>query len=102
PTGYVAIELGIRGPNLTVVRGEASGEAALAQAWDTLTTGQADLLLAGGVDELTPVAREVYADLALLAPGAGGGEEWSSPFDRDRNGWVMGEGAAMLVLERAA
>jgi 3-oxoacyl-[acyl-carrier-protein] synthase II len=100
PTGYVAIDLGIRGPNLTVVRGEASGEAALALAYDTIATGQADVLLAGGADELTPVARDVYIDLALLSPGASGGEEWSSPFDRARNGYVMGEGAAMLVLER--
>jgi 3-oxoacyl-[acyl-carrier-protein] synthase II len=100
PTGYVAIDLGLRGPNLTVVRGEASGEAAIALAYDTLATGQADVLLAGGVDELAPVLRAIYTDLHLLSPTAGG-EEWSSPFDRERNGFVMGEGAAMLVLERA-
>lgn len=99
PTGYVAMDLGIRGPNLTVVRGEASGEAALALAYDTIVTGQADVLLAGGVDELSPALRRIHADLHLLSPGKDGGEEWSSPFDRDRNGMVMGEGAAMLVLE---
>jgi 3-oxoacyl-[acyl-carrier-protein] synthase II len=100
PTGYVAIDLGIRGPNLTAVRGEASGEAALALAYDTLVTGQADVLLAGGGDELAPVLRQIYADLGLLSPDDGG-QEWSSPFDRRRNGFVMGEGAAMLVLETA-
>jgi 3-oxoacyl-[acyl-carrier-protein] synthase II len=101
PTGYVAMDLGIRGPSLTVVRGEASGEAALALAYDTIVTGQADVLLAGGVDELSPALRQIHADLHLLSPddGGGGGEEWSSPFDRDRNGMVMGEGAAMLLLE---
>ena len=99
PTGYVAIDLGIRGPNLTVVRGEVSGEAALALAYDTIATGQADVLLAGGGDELAPVLRQIYADLDLLSPGDSGGDEWSSPFDRRRNGFVMGEGAAMLVLE---
>jgi len=102
PTGYVAIDLGLRGPNLTVVRGEASGEAALALAYDTIATGQADVLLAGGGDELAPVLRQIYADVGMLSPADGGGEEWSSPFDRERNGFVMGEGAAMLVLERAA
>ncbi len=102
PTGYVAIDLGIRGPNLTVVRGEASGEAALALAYDTIVAGQAELLIAGGGDELAPVLRQIYVDLGLLSPGDGGGREWSSPFDRRRNGFVMGEGAAMLVLERAA
>lgn len=98
PAGYVAIDLGIRGPNLTVVRGEASGEAALALAYDTIVTGQADVLLAGGGDELAPIMRDMYRDLGLLSPDDGG-EEWSSPFDRRRNGFVMGEGAAILVLE---
>ncbi len=100
PAGYVAIDLGIRGPNLTVVRGEASGEAALAQAWDTIVTGQAEVLLAGGGDELAPITRRIYTELGLLSPDDGG-EEWSSPFDRRRNGFVVGEGAAMLVLESA-
>jgi 3-oxoacyl-[acyl-carrier-protein] synthase II len=99
PTGYVAIDLGIRGPNLTVVRGEASGESALALAYDTIVSGQADVLIAGGGDELAPVLAQIYADLDLLSPADGGGTAWSSPFDRGRNGFVMGEGAAMLVLE---
>jgi len=98
--GYVAIELGLLGPNLTVVRGEASGEAALATAWDTLASGHAEVVLAGGCDELAPVLRHIYTDLGLLSPNDGG-EEWSSPFDRRRNGVVMGEGAAILVLETA-
>lgn len=100
PAGYVAIDLGMRGPNLTVVRGEASGEAALATAYDTIVTGQAEVLLAGGGDELAPIMRDIYRDLHLLSPDDGG-DEWSSPFDRRRNGFVMGEGAAMLVLESA-
>ena len=102
PTGYVAIDLGLRGPNLTVVRGEASGESALALAYDTIATGQADVLIAGGGDELAPVLARIYADLDLLSPSDGGGTAWSSPFDRGRNGFVMGEGAAMLVLETRA
>jgi 3-oxoacyl-(acyl-carrier-protein) synthase len=100
PTGYVAIELGLHGPNFTVCRGEASGEGALALAYDTIASGQADVLLAGGADEIAPVLLHMYADLGLLSP-QDGGREWSSPFDRRRNGFVVGEGAAMLVLERA-
>ncbi|MCC6847592.1 MAG: hypothetical protein IT294_03755 [Deltaproteobacteria bacterium] len=100
PAGYAAIDLGLRGPNLTVVRGEASGEAALAQAYDTIATGQADVLLAGGGDELAPILREIYRDAGLLSPDDGG-EAWSSPFDQRRNGFVPGEGAAILVLETA-
>jgi hypothetical protein len=100
PAGYVAIDLGLHGPNLTVVRGEASGEAALALACDTITSGHAEVLLAGGGDELSPALRQIYTDLRLLSPNDGG-EEWSSPFDPRRNGFVMGEGAAILVLESA-
>ncbi len=99
PTGYVAIDLGIRGPNLTVVRGEASGESALALAYDTIVSGQTDVLIAGGGDEIAPVLAQIYTDLDVLSPADGGGAPWSSPFDRRRNGYVMGEGAAMLVLE---
>ena len=102
PTGYVAIDLGVRGPNLTVVRGEASGEAALALAYDTIVSGQAEVLIAGGGDEVAPVLAQIYADLELLSPSDGGGAAWSSPFDRGRNGFVTGEGAAMLVLETRA
>src|SRR6185369_4775332 len=91
-----------RGPNLTVVRGEASGESALALAYDTIATGQAEVVLAGGGDEIAPVLAQIYADLDLLSPSDGGGAAWSSPFDRARNGFVMGEGAAMLVLETRA
>ena len=118
PAGYVAIDLGLRGPNLTVCCGEASGEAALAVAYDTIVSGQGDVLLAGGGDEIAPVLFHIYKDLGVLSPAGGRtrrytvdagapeprhaeAPEWSSPFDRHRNGVVMGEGAAMLVLERA-
>jgi 3-oxoacyl-[acyl-carrier-protein] synthase II len=107
PAGYVAIELGLRGPNFTVCHSEISGEAALALAYDTIVCGRADVVLAGGGDEISPVLFHVSKDFGVLSPGrrrkggAATGREWSSPFDRDRNGMVMGEGAAMLVLERA-
>jgi 3-oxoacyl-[acyl-carrier-protein] synthase II len=98
--GYAAIELGLRGPNFTVSRNEVSGEAALALAYDTIASGHTDVLLAGGGDEISPVLFHVNKDLGVLSPGRGRGDEWSSPFDRDRNGMVVGEGAAMLLLER--
>jgi 3-oxoacyl-[acyl-carrier-protein] synthase II len=107
PTGYVSIELGIRGPNMTVCRGEASGEAALATAYDAIVSGHARVLLAGAADEISPVLFHVYKDAGVLSPSrasrrrSGDAREWSSPFDRRRNGLVMGEGAAMLVLEDA-
>jgi len=100
--GYVAIELGLRGPNFTVCRNEMSGEAAVALAYDTIVCGHADVVIAGGGDEVAPVIFHVNKDLGALSPGrrAGTDHEWSSPFDHDRNGMILGEGAAMLVLER--
>ncbi len=100
--GYVAIELGLRGPNFTVCRNEISGEAAVALACDLIACGHADVVLAGGGDEVSPVLFHVNKDLGALSPGRRGrpAVEWSSPFDRDRNGMILGEGAAMLVLER--
>jgi 3-oxoacyl-[acyl-carrier-protein] synthase II len=108
-TGYVSIDLGLRGPNHVVCRGDASGEAALMLAYDLIVTGQADVVLAGGADELAQVLFEIQRDQRLLSPlardaeraGAERPREWASPFDRRRNGFVMGEGAAVLVLERA-
>jgi len=117
PTGYAAIDLGLRGPSFAITHGEASGEAALAAAYDTIVCGQTQVVLAGGGDELPHILFQVYKDLGVLSPHGttrGGrrrvgrragavpaeeGREWSSPFARARNGFVMGEGVAMLVLE---
>ncbi len=107
PSGYVAIELGLRGPSYTVCRGEASGEAALALAYDTIAAGTAPIVLAGGGDEISPVLYEIQKDLGVLSPLARRAPrdmrapEGARPFARTRNGFVMGEGAAMFVLERA-
>ncbi len=100
PAGYAAIDLGLRGPNVTVAHGEASGELALATAYDLIRSRRAEVVLAGAGDELAPLVLDIYDDLGLLSPGDGQ-HVWSSPFDRHRNGLVLGEGAAMLVLEGA-
>lgn len=100
PAGYAAIDRGLRGPNVTVAHGEASGELALATAYDLIRSERADVMLAGAGDELAPLVFDIYDDLGLLSPNDGQ-HAWSSPFDRYRNGIVLGEGAAMLVLERA-
>ena len=83
-----------------MTHGEASGELALATAYDLICAARADVILAGAGDELAPLVFEIYDDLGLLSP-SDARDAWSSPFDRYRNGLVLGEGAAMLVLERA-
>ena len=98
---YVSMELGITGINLTVAQGETCGEQAILLACEQLRAGRAEVMLAGGGDELAAIVFESYR-LARALSGQRGGTEWSSPYDAGRNGIVLGEGAAMLLLEPQA
>jgi 3-oxoacyl-[acyl-carrier-protein] synthase II len=99
--GYIAIEHGWTGVNLTVAQHEISGEHAVALGSDLVATGRADVVLAGGGDELVPIVVEGH-DRARALAGQRGGREWASPYDAERSGIVLGEGAAVLVLEPLA
>ena len=98
PASYVAMEIGCTGANLTVSHGEISGEQAIAAGCDLIRAGRADVVLAGGGDELAEIVMSAYRRFRALSSQRGGAE-WCSPYDVDRNGIVLGEGAAMLVLE---
>jgi 3-oxoacyl-[acyl-carrier-protein] synthase II len=99
--GYVAMEYGCTGVNFTVAQHEISGEHAIALGCDVVGSGRAKLVLAGGGDELTPILVHAYGRARALASQRGG-REWASPYDRERSGIVLGEGAAMLALEPLA
>jgi 3-oxoacyl-[acyl-carrier-protein] synthase II len=99
--GYAAIEHGWTGVNFTVAQHEISGEHAIALGSDVVASGRADVVLAGGGDELVPIVVEGYHRARALA-GQRGGREWASPYDAERSGIVLGEGAAVLVLEPLA
>jgi 3-oxoacyl-[acyl-carrier-protein] synthase II len=101
PASYVSIEFGLTGVNLTVAQGEVSGEVALVQGCDLLGDGAADLVLAGAADEIGSAVVAATHHARALA-GQRGGAEWASPYDAARGGVVLGEGAAMLVLEPLA
>jgi 3-oxoacyl-[acyl-carrier-protein] synthase II len=98
PASYAAMELGLTGVNFTVGQGEISAEQALATAYDLLRQGRADAVLAGGGDELSPLIYRAHREAGALSSQRGG-REWSSPYDLQRNGVVLGEGAAVLLLE---
>jgi len=98
-TSHCAIEYGIKGVNITFSHKETSAEMAIAYAYFLLKEGRADVLLAGGGDELSAPLFHVYSMLGALSPGRGKGVEGMRPFDRDRNGMVLGEGSGILVLE---
>jgi 3-oxoacyl-[acyl-carrier-protein] synthase II len=88
---------GLRGPSLAVSSACASGAHALGTALRMLQSGEADAVVAGGSEAgLTPLARAAFAALDALSDSG-----ISRPFDARRDGFVMGEGAAVLVLERA-
>lgn len=101
PAAYVAMEHGLTGPNLTVAQHEVTGEHAVVLGCDLIRSGRADLVLAGGGDELSAILVEGYHRARALA-GQRGGREWASPYDAERSGVVLGEGAALLALEPLA
>jgi 3-oxoacyl-[acyl-carrier-protein] synthase II len=99
-TSHCAIEYGIKGVNITFSHKETSAEMAIAYAYQLLKEGRADVILAGGGDEMSEPLFHVYSMLGALSPGRGKGPEGMKPFDRERNGIVLGEGSGILVLER--
>ncbi len=92
--GQLAIECGLRGVNSTVNHRDASGLGALTMAADALRLGRADAVVVGTVDEASSAAQAGYAALGGLTKSA------LRPYDRERDGLALGEGAAMLLLER--
>jgi len=98
--GTVAIQLGVRGPNMAVVSACASGTNAIGEAAEAIRRGSADVILTGGSEAvITPIAMAGLSVMKALSTRNNEPERASRPFDRDRDGFVMGEGAAILVLE---
>ena len=97
-SSHVSIELGIRGVNCTLVQSFCTAEAAVLFACDQIRDGRADLILTGGVDELSEFLYRGFSDLRLLATDEGHGER-SCPYDQMRNGLILGEGAGILAVE---
>ena len=96
----VAIELGLQGPNMANSNSCASGAIALGEAFRVVRDGRAPLMLAGGVE--APLAPLTFGSFALIKAMSTANHEpcqASRPFDAQRDGFVMAEGAAMLVLE---
>lgn len=96
----IAIEYGFQGPNSTNAMSCASGTIAIGDAWRLIRDGSVDVALAGGVE--APLAPLTFGAFALIRAMSTRNEEPASacrPFDRDRDGFVMGEGAGILVLE---
>jgi 3-oxoacyl-(acyl-carrier-protein) synthase len=93
PAEAVRRAIGIRGPSLTVVNACSSGADAIGVALSWLRDGVCDVAIAGGADELNPVPLCGFGALGILSDAI------CAPFDRDRKGLNLGEGAGVLVLE---
>ncbi|MCJ1714834.1 beta-ketoacyl synthase [Curtobacterium sp. VKM Ac-2922] len=100
----VSIELDARAGAYTTVSACASGAEAIAMAARLIRTGEADVVVAGGTEAaVTPVTMASFAQSQALAkPNGDDPTTLSRPFDRDRRGFVLGEGAGIVVLERAS
>ncbi len=98
--GEVSIRLGWMGPNWAPVSACASANHAIISAADQIRLGRADIMVAGGAEEsVCPVAYSGFAKMSALSKRNDSPETASRPFDKDRDGFVIGEGGGALVLE---
>jgi 3-oxoacyl-[acyl-carrier-protein] synthase II len=103
PAAEVSMDLGARGISLGISTACASGASAIELGRDLLTSGSCDIVIAGGADAaVTPLIASGFHRLGALSGRRDDPAAASRPFDTDRDGFVLGEGAAVLVLERTA
>jgi 3-oxoacyl-[acyl-carrier-protein] synthase II len=98
--GIVSIMTGARGPNWAAVSACATSGNTIGEAWETIRRGDANALIAGGAEKaITPIAMAAFDNMHALSRHNENPQEASRPFDAERDGFVMGEAAAILILE---
>ena len=99
-SGQIAIRFGIRGPNLCIVTACASGTNAIGESFEMIRAGRVEAVLTGACEApINAFSLAAFNNMGALATDAGDPARVSRPFDKTRQGFVTGEGAAMLVLE---
>jgi 3-oxoacyl-[acyl-carrier-protein] synthase II len=98
--GQISMILGAKGPNFATVSACASGAHAIGEAFRILQKGDADVILCGGTEAaITPMGIGGFCSMKAMSTRETEPERASRPFDKERDGFVMGEGAGMVVLE---
>ncbi len=99
-SGMVSIRYGLRGPNTSVVTACATGAHSIGEAMRLIQRGDADMMIAGGAEAaITPLGYGGFCSIRALSTRNDEPEKASRPFDLNRDGFVMGEGAGVLLLE---
>ena len=99
--GHLSIKWGLRGPNQTVTSACASATDAIGMAMRLILSGDTDVMITGGTEaSVTALTIAGFANMRALSQSNAIPEKASRPFDKDRDGFVLGEGAGMLVIER--
>ncbi len=97
---HISLALNAQGPNSTITTACAAGTQAVGEGFRLIARGDADLVVAGGADSRTdPLLLLAYGALGALSPANRDPAEVSRPFDAERDGFVLGEGAGVLMLE---
>lgn len=100
PAGRIAIEYNFRGPNMSISTACATGNNAIGEATEMIRRGAAEVMIAGGTEAaVVPLALSGFNNMTALSRRNDDPASASRPFDRDRDGFVMAEGAGVLILE---
>jgi 3-oxoacyl-[acyl-carrier-protein] synthase II len=98
--GIVSIMLGAKGPNWAAVSACATSGNTIGEAWETIRRGDAKVMIAGGSEKaITPISMAAFDNMKALSRRNDDPQGASRPFDATRDGFIMGEGSGMLVLE---
>lgn len=99
-SGHISMAVGAKGPNTTVVTACASATNAIGDAFKAIQRGDADLMFTGGCEaSITPIGMAGFCTMKAMSTRNDDPKTASRPFDTDRDGFVMGEGAGIIILE---
>lgn len=98
--GQISMTFGLKGSSMAITTACASGTHAIGEAFEMIKVGKMDMVVAGGTEAaITPISVAGFSSMKALSTENENPEKASRPFDKDRSGFVMGEGAGILILE---